>query len=105
MMAWLLGVTALLMRGRVAGRFLARTGGAVVAASAVIALFPGSALADLWVSSSGADSDYCSQANPCATISRALSLAIPTSSPASMVITVRGDSGIQRRHISLTCTG
>ena len=56
---------------------MARTGGAVAAASAVIALVPGSALADLWVSSSGTDSGYCSQANPCATISRALSLAIP----------------------------
>ena len=46
-------------------------------AGAVMALVPGSALADLWVSSSGTDTGYCSQANPCATISRAVSLAIP----------------------------
>ena len=58
---------------RLAGRLLA-----VVAAVTVgIALVPGAALADLWVSSNGTDSGYCSQANPCATISRAVSLAIP----------------------------
>jgi hypothetical protein len=42
-----------------------------------VAVVPGSALATLWVSSSGTDTGYCSLANPCATISRAVSLAIP----------------------------
>jgi hypothetical protein len=49
----------------------------VVGVSAAVAFVPAAALADLWVSSSGTDSGYCSQANPCATISRAVSLAIP----------------------------
>jgi hypothetical protein len=55
------------------GRVLA----VVAAVTAAVALAPGAALADLWVSSTGTDSGYCSQANPCATISRAVSLAIP----------------------------
>lgn len=38
---------------------------------------PAAALATLWVSASGTDTGFCSQANPCATISRAVSLAIP----------------------------
>jgi hypothetical protein len=44
-----------------------------------IATAPAVALAGpmLWVSSGGTDSGFCSQANPCATISRAVSLAIP----------------------------
>jgi 6-phosphogluconolactonase (cycloisomerase 2 family) len=41
------------------------------------AVVPGVALATLWVGSGGTDTGYCSQANPCATISRAVSLAIP----------------------------
>ncbi len=37
---------------------------------------PGAALANLWVASGGDNSGFCSQANPCATLSRAVSLAI-----------------------------
>jgi hypothetical protein len=44
---------------------------------AVGAVVPGVALATLWVGSGGTDTGYCSQANPCATLSRAVSLAIP----------------------------
>jgi sugar lactone lactonase YvrE len=44
---------------------------------ASIAILPGVALANLWVASGGDNSGYCSQANPCATLSRAVSLAIP----------------------------
>jgi sugar lactone lactonase YvrE len=48
-------------------------------ASVGVAAAPAAALAGpmLWVSSGGSDSGYCSQANPCATLSRAVSLAIP----------------------------
>src|SRR3982074_2850974 len=42
-----------------------------------VGVVAGSARATLWVSSSGTDTGYCSLANPCATISRAVSLAIP----------------------------
>jgi sugar lactone lactonase YvrE len=56
---------------------IGRISAMVAVLSACIALVPGVAMADLWVSGSGTDSGYCSQANPCATISRAVSLAIP----------------------------
>jgi len=49
----------------------------LAAVGAAFAIAPGSALATLWVSASGTDTGYCSQANPCATLSRAVSLAIP----------------------------
>jgi hypothetical protein len=42
-----------------------------------VAAAPGSALANLWVARGGDNTGYCSQANPCATLSRAVSLAIP----------------------------
>jgi streptogramin lyase len=50
---------------------------ALVCVGAGMAFVPTSALATLWVSSSGTDTGFCSQANPCATLSRAISLAIP----------------------------
>ena len=49
----------------------------VCCAAVVAAVAPGVAFATLWVASSGTDSGNCSQANPCATISRAIALAIP----------------------------
>jgi sugar lactone lactonase YvrE len=52
----------------------------VMSIAAGVAAAPAAASAGpmLWVSSGGTDSGYCSQANPCATVSRAVSLAIPT---------------------------
>jgi len=55
----------------------ARLLAALVCVGAAFAIAPGLALATLWVSANGTDTGYCSQANPCATISRAVSLAIP----------------------------
>ncbi|HEY2772282.1 MAG TPA: choice-of-anchor Q domain-containing protein [Solirubrobacteraceae bacterium] len=58
-------------------RRAARAALALVVVITAAAVLPASALATLWVSSSGTDTGYCSQANPCATLSRAVSLAIP----------------------------
>jgi hypothetical protein len=64
-------------RRRAACRCASRAALVLVCASAAAAVLPAGALATLWVSSSGTDTGYCSQANPCATLSRAVSLAIP----------------------------
>src|SRR5882757_9676830 len=76
------------------GRRMLRILVALTCAGAAIALVPGSALADLWVSSSGTDTGYCSQANPCATISRAVSLAIPNA-------TINVGAGSFRDHVTI----
>lgn len=55
----------------------ARLLAALACVAAAAAITPGLALATLWVSASGTDTGYCSQANPCASVSRAISLAIP----------------------------
>jgi hypothetical protein len=76
-------------------------------------------MADLWVSHSGTDSGYCSEANPCATLSRAVSLAIAdatihvgpgtftdhvTISPETTRLTIAG-SGMKSTVISGSFTG
>lgn len=60
------------MRARLVLAMLASVG-------TLLLMAPASALADLWVSSSGTDTGFCSQGNPCATLSRALSFAISNS--------------------------
>jgi hypothetical protein len=58
-------------------RWVRRVMVALLCVGAGMVWVPASALATLWVSSSGTDTGYCSQSNPCATLSRAVSLAIP----------------------------
>jgi hypothetical protein len=82
-------------------------------------VLPSCAMADLWVSRSGTDSGFCSQANPCATLSRAVSLAISdatiyvgpgtftdhvTVSPDTTRLTIAG-SGMKSTVISGNFTG
>jgi hypothetical protein len=62
--------------GRI-GRRAARLAALLACAGGLLVLAPACALADLWVSSGGTNTGYCSEANPCATISYAVSLAIP----------------------------
>jgi streptogramin lyase len=72
----------------------ARVTAVLACVGAAFAIAPGSALATLWVSASGTDSGYCSQANPCASISRAVSLAIQND-------TIYVGSGVFHDHVAI----
>jgi hypothetical protein len=67
---------------------------AIVCLGVAAAAAPSSALADLWVSGHGTDTGYCSFANPCATISHALSLLISND-------TIHVDQGTVTDHVTI----
>jgi hypothetical protein len=67
---------------------------AIACLGVAAAATPASALADLWVSGHGTDTGYCSFANPCATISHALSLLIPND-------TIHVDPGTVTDHVTI----
>jgi hypothetical protein len=78
-------------------RLVHRAALALVCVTAAAAVLPATALATLWVSSSGTDTGFCSQANPCATLSRAVSLAIPND-------TIYVGAGIVFDHVNIDST-